>query len=104
MTVQFADNGREAVDAVLADGASFDAVIMDVQMPEMDGLEATRLIRRHFDATELPIIAMTAHAMEQERRLCLDAGMNDHLTKPVDPKNLTRTLARWINGPRIGAS
>jgi CheY-like chemotaxis protein len=73
---------------------------MDVQMPVMDGLEATRLIRRHVDATQLPIIAMTAHAMEQERQLCLDAGMNDHLTKPVDPKTLTRTLGRWIPAPR----
>ena len=97
ITVTFADNGREAVDAALAPGAAFDAVIMDVQMPVMDGLEATRLIRRKIDAETLPIIAMTAHAMEQERQMCLDAGMNDHLTKPVDPKSLTRTLTRWIN-------
>jgi signal transduction histidine kinase/DNA-binding response OmpR family regulator len=100
VTVEFAANGREAVDAVIADYTRFDAVIMDVQMPVMDGLEATRLIRRHVSAEQLPIIAMTAHAMEQERQLCLDAGMNDHLTKPVDPKNLTRTLGRWISGPR----
>jgi signal transduction histidine kinase/DNA-binding response OmpR family regulator len=99
MTVKFANNGREAVEAVLTPGQKFDAVIMDVQMPEMDGLEATRLIRRHVDARTLPIIAMTAHAMEQERQMCLDAGMNDHLTKPVDPKNLTRTLGRWIKVP-----
>ena len=100
ITVEFAANGREAVDAVAADYTRFDAVIMDVQMPVMDGLEATRLIRLHADATQLPIIAMTAHAMEAERQLCLDAGMNDHLTKPVDPKALTRTLARWIAAPR----
>lgn len=100
VTVEFAANGREAVDAIVADYTRFDAVIMDVQMPVMDGLEATRLIRRHVDATQLPIIAMTAHAMEQERQLCLDAGMNDHLTKPVDPKTLTRTLGRWIPAPR----
>jgi CheY-like chemotaxis protein len=100
VTVEFAANGREAVDAVVADYTRFDAVIMDVQMPVMDGLEATRLIRRHVNATQLPIIAMTAHAMEQERQLCLDAGMNDHLTQPVDPKSLTRTLGRWITGPR----
>jgi two-component system sensor histidine kinase/response regulator len=100
VTVEFAVNGREAVDAVVADRRRFDAVIMDVQMPTMDGLEATRLIRRHVGIEELPIIAMTAHAMEQERQLCLDAGMNDHLTKPVDPKSLTRTLARWIKSPR----
>jgi len=96
LSVSFAANGREAVDAVLADPSRFDAVIMDVQMPVMDGLEATRLIRGRISAAELPIIAMTAHAMEAERILCLAAGMNDHLTKPVDPANLTRTLDHWI--------
>jgi signal transduction histidine kinase/DNA-binding response OmpR family regulator len=100
ITVEFAANGREAVDAVLKDYKRFDAVLMDVQMPEMDGLEATRLIRNHVDATQLPIIAMTAHAMETERQLCLEAGMNDHLTKPVDPKALTKTLRRWITSAR----
>ena len=98
ITVVFAGNGREAVDAVLEDYTRFDAVLMDVQMPEMDGLEATRLIRREVDPKQLPIIAMTAHAMETERQLCLEAGMNDHLTKPVDPKALTSTLGRWIGG------
>jgi signal transduction histidine kinase/DNA-binding response OmpR family regulator len=100
VTVEFANNGREAVDAVLSDYTRFDAVIMDVQMPVMDGLEATRLIRSRFDETQLPIIAMTAHAMEEERRLCLEAGMNDHVTKPVDPKTLTATLGRWITSAR----
>ena len=100
IAVKFAVDGREAVDAVLAPGAHFDAVIMDVQMPVMDGLEATRLIRRHATAAELPIIAMTAHALEEERLLCLAAGMNDHLTKPVDPKNLTRALDLWISNAR----
>jgi signal transduction histidine kinase/DNA-binding response OmpR family regulator len=100
ITVEFAANGREAVDAVLSDYTRFDAVIMDVQMPLMDGLEATRIIRRRVDATQLPIIAMTAHAMEQERLLCLEAGMNDHVTKPVDPKTLTATLGRWITSAR----
>jgi len=100
ITITFASNGREAVDAVFADGAHFDAVLMDVQMPVMDGLEATRLIRARIDAGRLPIIAMTAHAMEQERQMCLDAGMNDHLTKPVDPKSITRTLGQWITPAR----
>ena len=100
ITVEFAANGREAVDAVLSDYTRFDAVIMDVQMPVMDGLEATRLIRARVDATQLPIIAMTAHAMEQEKQLCLEAGMNDHVTKPVDPKTLTATLGRWIRSAR----
>jgi signal transduction histidine kinase/DNA-binding response OmpR family regulator len=100
VAVEFAGNGREAVDAVLKDYTRFDAVLMDVQMPEMDGLEATRLIRKKVDAAQLPIIAMTAHAMETERQLCLEAGMNDHLTKPVDPKALTKTLGRWITSAR----
>jgi signal transduction histidine kinase/ActR/RegA family two-component response regulator len=98
ITIDVAANGREAVDAVMAAPDRYDLVIMDVQMPEMDGLEATRLIRRRFDAARLPIVAMTAHAMEEERLACLAAGMNDHLTKPVDPKNLTRTLEHWL-GP-----
>jgi two-component system sensor histidine kinase/response regulator len=100
VTVEFANNGREAVDAVLSDYTRFDAVIMDVQMPVMDGLEATRLIRARVYETQLPIIAMTAHAMEEERQLCLEAGMNDHVTKPVDPKTLTATLGRWITSAR----
>jgi CheY-like chemotaxis protein len=96
VSVVFAGNGREAVDAVLADPNLFDAVLMDVQMPVMDGLEATRLIRSRVSSAQLPIIALTAHAMEEERNLCLAAGMNDHLTKPVDPRVLTRMLDRWI--------
>jgi signal transduction histidine kinase/ActR/RegA family two-component response regulator len=96
MLVEFANNGREAVDAVLAEPQRFDVVVMDVQMPVMDGLEATRLIRGQVSATQLPIIAMTAHAMEEERLACLAAGMNDHLTKPVDPRALARTLEHWV--------
>jgi signal transduction histidine kinase/CheY-like chemotaxis protein len=96
MVVDFAHNGREAVDTVLADPHRFDVVVMDVQMPVMDGLEATRLIRGQVSAAQLPIIAMTAHAMEEERLLCLAAGMNDHLTKPVDPRALARTLEHWV--------
>jgi CheY-like chemotaxis protein len=65
-------------------------------MPVMDGLEATRLIREHVSSAQLPIIALTAYAMEEERMRCLAAGMNDHLTKPVDPRGLERTLDHWI--------
>jgi two-component system sensor histidine kinase/response regulator len=100
ITIEFAQTGRIAVDKVLADPARYNAVLMDVQMPEMGGMEATRLIRQDIDATRLPIIAMTAHAMESERLACLDAGMNDHLSKPVDPENLLRTLKRWVKSPR----
>ena len=97
MLVEFAGNGQEAVDIVFAEPKRFRAVIMDLQMPVMDGLQATRLIRQRVGSAELPIIAMTAHAMEEERRMCLAAGMNDHLPKPVDPRALARALDRWIN-------
>jgi hypothetical protein len=96
VTVESASNGREAVNKTLSPGAHFDAVLMDVQMPEMDGMEATRLIRRKLDAAQLPIIAMTAHAMEDDRRLCLEAGMNDHLPKPIDPAAVGHMLRRWL--------
>jgi signal transduction histidine kinase/CheY-like chemotaxis protein len=96
ITIEPALNGREAVEKALAPGAHYDAVLMDVQMPEMDGMEATRLIRRTLDAAHLPIIAMTAHAMEADRRLCLEAGMNDHLPKPLDPVAVGQMLRRWL--------
>ncbi len=100
VTADVAANGREAVDKALAPDAPYDAVFMDVQMPEMDGLEATRLIRRTVDMSRLPIIAMTAHAMEDERRLCLEAGMNDHVAKPIDPTVVRQKLRRWIGAER----
>jgi hypothetical protein len=96
ITIESAVNGREAVDKALAPDARFDAVLMDLQMPEIDGMEAARLIRRKLDASQLPIIAMTAHAMEADRRLCLEAGMNDHLPKPLDPAAVGEMLRRWL--------
>jgi CheY-like chemotaxis protein len=93
MVVASVSDGRQAVDAVLASDASYDIVIMDVQMPVLDGLSATRIIRERIGADRLPIVAMTAHAMDEERLSCMAAGMNEHLTKPVDPKSLERTLA-----------
>ncbi|MBC9177181.1 response regulator [Pseudoroseomonas ludipueritiae] len=96
LVVEIARNGRAACEKLLSEGAQFDAVLMDVQMPEMDGIEATARIRRHFPAERLPIIAMTAHAYEQERQRCFTAGMNDHVTKPVDPAWLVATLNRWL--------
>ncbi len=91
-----AENGQLAADAVLGGETTYDAVLLDVQMPVMDGLTATTLIRGHYKGGPLPIIAMTAHAMEQERARCLGAGMDDHVVKPVDPKTLYETLQRWI--------
>jgi CheY-like chemotaxis protein len=83
---------------ILTDGdqaPSFDVVFMDLQMPEMDGFTATRLLRSDPRLQQLPIFAMTAHALVEERQRCLDAGMNDHVSKPIDPDNLFSTLLRW---------
>ena len=96
LIVEIAENGRIACDKVFADAGRFALVLMDVQMPEMDGIEATSRLRESFTAQELPIIAMTAHAYEQERQRCLAAGMNDHVAKPVDPAVLVATLNRWL--------
>jgi signal transduction histidine kinase/DNA-binding response OmpR family regulator/HPt (histidine-containing phosphotransfer) domain-containing protein len=96
LIVDLAANGRIACDLVFDADRRYDAVLMDVQMPEMDGITATRLIRERIPSETLPIIAMTAHAYEQERQNCLRAGMNDHVAKPVDPAGLMRTLERWL--------
>ncbi|MBP0018573.1 MAG: response regulator [Cyanobacteria bacterium SBLK] len=97
-----ASNGLEAVEAVERD--RYDAVLMDIQMPEMDGIEAARRIRALADSerpdrqrfADLIIIAMTAHALIGDRDLSLQAGMNDHITKPIDPSHVFRTLLRWL--------
>ncbi len=94
--VSVAGNGLEAVQRV-RDGA-FDAIMMDIQMPEMDGIEATHVIREELGMRELPIIAMTAHAMAEEREACLAAGMNDHMEKPIDPGRLFALLRKWVTG------
>ncbi|MFD2428823.1 response regulator [Sphingobium scionense] len=73
---------------------------MDVQMPEMDGISATRIIREQWSAEDLPIIAMTAHAYEEEKQRCRTAGMNDHIAKPVEPPVLVRVLDRWLKAGR----
>jgi len=90
--VDEAVNGRQAVDKVLA-GGPWDVVLMDVQMPEMNGLDATRAIRADTRFARLPILAMTAFALEEERERCLDSGMDDFLTKPIDPETVIARLA-----------
>ena len=93
--VNVLSNGREAVEHLLDNAAShrYDAVFMDLQMPEMDGYDATRAIREKISSEQLPIIAMTAHAMREERERCLAVGMNEHVAKPIDPDVMLTTLA-----------
>ncbi len=91
------ENGRDAVAAAL--GGGFDAILMDCQMPEMDGFVATRRIRAaEQEDARIPIIAMTAHANPGDRERCLDAGMDDYVTKPVEPRALAEVLERWLEG------
>ena len=94
-------NGREGVDAVLAE--PFDAVLMDIQMPVMDGYAATREIRSKPIFATLPIIAMTANATEADRQRAREAGMSDHIAKPFDPENLLVMLQRWTNRSAVEA-
>ncbi len=101
VTVDVADNGRIAVDMVLAEPRRFDAVLMDMQMPVMNGLDATREIRETLGSEQLPIIALTAHAMERERERGREAGLDGHVTKPIDPTALVEALDRMIK-PRPG--
>ncbi len=96
LQVTLAQNGQEAVD--LCKTQSFDAILMDIQMPIMDGLAATTHIRAlpGFSKKDIPIIAMTAHAMQIHKEQSLNAGMNDHLTKPINPKELRKMLYHWL--------
>jgi two-component system, sensor histidine kinase and response regulator len=96
-SVTIANHGGEAVKILTAGDhpPPFDIVFMDLQMPEMDGFTATRLIRAKPQLLGLPIIAMTAHALVEERQRCIDAGMNDHVSKPIEPEILFATLLRW---------
>ena len=94
VTVDVVTDGRAALEAVVR--THYDMVLMDVQMPVLDGLSATREIRRRPDLRDLPVVAMTANAFDDDRRACLDAGMNDHLAKPVDPDRLYAALERWV--------
>jgi polar amino acid transport system substrate-binding protein len=94
LAVHTVSNGQQAIDALSQH--TFDLVLMDLQMPEMDGYEATRRIRANAKYEQLPLIAMTAHAMADEREQCLAAGMNEHVPKPIDPRHLYNTLSRWL--------
>ncbi len=102
LIVTVANNGAEAVKLV-QEGA-FEIVLMDIQMPEMDGFQATQEIRKQPRFKKLPILAMTAHAMAGDREKSLEAGMNDHITKPIDPDKLFEALVKWIPNRDRGVS
>jgi signal transduction histidine kinase/DNA-binding response OmpR family regulator/HPt (histidine-containing phosphotransfer) domain-containing protein len=106
VTVGAADNGEVAIR--MLNESKYDMVLMDMQMPVMDGLAATRAIRQNSQFKDLPIIAMTANAMAGDRQKCLEAGMNDHLAKPIDPDKLFDALLRWIpartTAPNVAAA
>ena len=95
--VDTAQNGEEAVQAVR--NTAYDLVLMDIQMPCMDGYEATQRIRADARFAQLPIIAMTAHAMMGDREKCLEAGMNDYVTKPIVTDQLFATMLKWLPAP-----
>ena len=93
-TVEVVDNGKMALDTFCEKPDQFDIVLMDVQMPEMDGLEATRQIRAR--DRDIPIIAMTANVMKGDREICLDAGMNDYISKPIKRDTIFKILEKWL--------
>jgi PAS domain S-box-containing protein len=94
VNVSVRSSGQEAIDELRHH--DYDLVLMDIQMPGMSGYEATAIIRKDLQRSDLPVIAMTAHTMSGDRERCLDAGMNDHVGKPVDPDALFAVLVRWI--------
>ncbi len=107
--VETVPNGRLAVEAVCREEGhdTYDLVLMDIQMPEMDGYAATGTIRefeKQHEKRSMPIIAMTAHALAEERQRCKAAGMDDHISKPVDPRLLFSTIKRWLAPEKVSAA
>ena len=98
LVVDVADNGAVAVEK--CETGDYDLILMDVQMPEIDGLQATRMLRSRRRSETVPIVAVTANAFNEDRQACLAAGMNDHVAKPIDPEALYATLLRWLPARR----
>jgi CheY-like chemotaxis protein len=95
MDISTADNGREAIEYARKGG--LDVILMDIMMPEMDGLETTREIRKIPSCKDLPIVAVTAKAMKGDRERCIEAGAWDYLSKPVDRELLLTVLKAWLH-------
>jgi two-component system sensor histidine kinase/response regulator len=102
LNIDIANNGQEAIDMIAR--KHYDLVLMDIQMPVMDGLTATREIRKNERFRQLPILAMTANAMQQDKEKSFAAGMNGHLAKPIDPDELFSALLKWIKKDSIEAA
>ena len=96
MSVIYAENGKVGIK-LLQENPSIDLVLMDMMMPEMDGLEATRIIRGLPELGDLPIVALTAKAMKGDREKAISAGATDYITKPVDPEKLLSIMHHWMN-------
>jgi signal transduction histidine kinase/DNA-binding response OmpR family regulator len=96
VTVTIVENGQKAVEAMQENGDTFDIVLMDIQMPVMDGYQATAKIRENYSSKVLPILAMTAHALTGEKEKSIARGMNDHVTKPIDPNVLFAAIASHV--------
>ena len=99
LSVDLVENGLQVLDKLQEN--SYDAILMDVQMPGMDGMEATRAIRKQPKYSTLPIIAMTAHALAEDKRKCFAAGMNEHITKPIRPERLYGTLTKLLDSSNL---
>ena len=99
LVVDVAEDGRQAL--ALAQQNTYALILMDMQMPNLNGVQATQSIRAGSLNTATPILAMTANAFDEDRQVCLEAGMNDHIAKPVDPDKLYETLLRWME-KRVG--
>ena len=101
MKVEIAGDGADGVKKFSSSAeGTYDVILMDIRMPNVNGYEATKIIRslNRADAKTVPIIAMTADAFAEDIRKCLDAGMNEHIAKPIDPLQLTDVLARFLSG------